>query len=205
MLKQISREYSTEWTKYAQYNQCLRQHIRSKNNQNLLTPIQDIQSFVGKMTNLKSSAIQLVEQFAQNWSKMIPNSSNHSAKSIASFKPPRNSHKYKARKPGKGVFPAKSTHLSPITNTNTFHSNLLPTSKDNYSEFDGCALSDIEIHSNDEMKDSEDFHDDRKQTMLVQGEKTAKYYHDNYYGQGGIYPITHIPFPIFCAVVMCYE
>ena len=147
-----------EWSNYGQYNKMLRSIIRSECNQNSSIAIQNIQSFIQKMKNLQFSVSKLVEEFVKMQTQNHPK--------LDTSTQSNNRMNSKA--------PQKAMNL-----------NLLKNSADNFDGFDGCIINDIDQREDIEMKQCDE--SKQKTTMSLIEKNTAKYYHDNYYGQNGMY------------------
>lgn len=140
----------------------MRSMIRSKNNQNPFISIQNIQLFIQKMTKLQFSVSQLIQEFVQKQTQ------NHQKLDVLTLD---------KRESNQGLNSNKAH--KPI------HLNLLKISADNFDGFDGCVLNEIDQTQDLEMKQFDE--SDKKIRASFIEEGTAKYYHDDYYGQNGIY------------------
>lgn len=183
-IQTLSKEYSMEWNKYSQYNLDLRTMIRSGKQQNTSVSMGDIQSFVKRMNLLKASVNQLVDDFfvkRQNGDSSSNGDSEHnSSMEITSLGTKASGKRYRTR---------QSLHNNdgPV-NAFTYHSDLLRQSRNDFNGFGfyGCSLDDCDMKSDVEMRDVEIVVDESKKDVVLDQQGVANYYHDNYYGQGGI-------------------
>ena len=181
--------------------------IRSKGNQTSTLSIKEIQSFVRKMNNLQSSISKLVREFVQkhNYSNNHTTYKSETKNHDATLSPhePQNPQKLNLLKfSADNCDEFNGCSLSDVELERESKPNLNPYQRRRAELHFKRLYNNREAHklqskywkqkqsqrsdslNNIEMKETGEF--EEKETVSQLDELTAKYYHDNYYGQNGM-------------------